>query len=122
MLSESIALQETSFKINRSGIKCVMPQDVTISTLIIIGPMLIWLRSDKTRWYQFGNCVHPAFYLHWGEDVRLVEYLDEVGRTAMLTCEYYRTLQFLSDCGMSPNKDQVMQSFLDFAMWFQLDL
>ena len=78
--------------------------------------------SDKTRWYQFGNCVHPAFYLHWGEDVRLVEYLDEVGRTAELTCEYYRTSQFLSDCGVSPNKDQAMKSFLDFAMWFQLDL
>ena len=128
MLSDSAALQETSFKTNRSGIKCSMLQDVTISILVMIGPMLIRLRSNgsilrtKRDGISLAIVSIPPFYLHWGKNVRLFEYLDEVGRTAMLTCEYYRTSQFLSDCNVSPNKDQVMQSFLDFAMWFQPDL
>lgn len=51
----------------------------------------------------------------------LVGFLDELGRTAMLTCEFYRTSAFVHDVGSKPNRHQELQSFLDFAMWYHID-
>ncbi|KAF2803249.1 uncharacterized protein BDZ99DRAFT_576168 [Mytilinidion resinicola] len=77
--------------------------------------------TSDAKWENFIWCIEYALMLENKLQSSFVDYLDEVSRAGMKNCEDYRTSKYVKRVGFDTiRRPPALQSFLDFAVWFNL--
>ena len=68
----------------------------------------------SVKWHELKTCVDYAVLLEFRHSACPVDFLDELGRTAMQKCTVY------PDADSSPNSHPRLQNSLDLGVWYHL--